>query len=209
MTKDEKKYLSKVADLTYYSIGFTNIMEMTMEEIWKDIPGYGGHYMASNLGRIKVKSRKVKKFCGLHGKEVEQVYKERILNPSKNDKYGHMSVHLGVDKKKYNVSVHRLVLFAFVGLQPEGCEACHNNGIASDNRIENLRWDTHANNNLDRKKHGKYATGKDHPMYGKKMSDEHKAKLLSFHLGKKRPQEWIDNMAKARKKNDIQKQENS
>jgi hypothetical protein len=193
----------------YYSIGFTIIMEMTMEEIWKDIPGYGGHYMASNLGRIKVKARKIRKFCGLHGKEVEQIYKERLLSSTKADKYGHMSVHLGVDKKKYAVAVHRLVLFAFVGYPPNGHEGCHNNGIASDNRIENLRWDTHANNNLDRKKHGKYLSGKDHPMYGTKMSDEHKAKLLSFHLGKKRSQEWIDNMAKGRKKNALQKQEDS
>lgn len=179
-----------------------------MEEIWKDIPGYGGHYMASNLGRIMAKERKVKKFCGLHGKEVEQTYKARILNPNKTDKYGHLSVHLGFDKKKYTCSVHRLVLFAFVGLPPDGMEACHNNGIASDNRIENLRWDTHANNNLDRKNHGKYARGKDHPMYGKKMSDEHKQKLLLFHLGKKRPQEWIDNMKKGRL-NALQKQKAS
>jgi hypothetical protein len=193
----------------YYSIGFTNIMEMTMEEIWKDIPGYGGHYMASNLGRIKVKTRKVRKFCGLHGKEVDQIYKERLLNPSKADKYGHMSVHLGVDKKKYVVAVHRLVLFAFVGYPHEGHEGCHNNGIASDNRIENLRWDTHANNNLDRKKHGKYPTGKDHPMYGRKMSEEHKAKLLTFNLGQKRPQEWKDNISKGHQRRALQKQKAS
>lgn len=170
-----------------------------MEEIWKDIPDYGNHYMASSLGRIKVKIRKIKKFSVLIGKEVEQTYKERLLKPNKADKYGHLSVHLGVNKEKYTVAVHRLVLFAFVGYPPDGHESCHNNGIASDNRIENLRWDTHSNNNKDRKKHGKYPKGKDHPMYGKKMSEEHKAKLLTFHLGKKRSQEWIDNMAKGKK----------
>ena len=183
--------------MLYNSAYFNNII-VKMEEIWKDIPGYGGHYMASNLGRIMTKERKVEKFCGLFGKNVNQTYKSRILKPSKADKYGHMSVHLGVDGKKYSCAVHRLVLFAFVGLPQEGYEACHNNGIASDNRIENLRWDTHANNNLDRKNHGKYAKGENHPMFGTKMSDEHKAKLLTFHLGKKRPQEWIDNMKKAR-----------
>ena len=43
-------------------------------------------------------------------------------------------------------------------------EACHNNGVASDNRIDNLRWDTHHNNNQDRKTHGTYAKGEKHHM---------------------------------------------
>jgi len=171
-----------------------------MEEIWKDIPGYGDFYMASNLGRIKVKKRKIKKLCVLHNKIVEQTYKERILNPSKIDKYGHMSVHFGVNKEKFNVLVHRLVLFAFVGLPENGYEACHNNGIANDNRIENLRWDTHANNNVDRKKHGNYPTGKDHPMYGRKMSNELKEKLLKCHLGVKRSEETKKKMSEAQYK---------
>lgn len=150
-------------------------------EIWKNIPGYGGHYEASNLGDIRVKDRTVEKFCGLHNIVVKQFYKGRLLNPSKSDKYGHMSVHLGYDKKRISVSVHKLVLLAFVGPAPDGMECCHNNGIAWDNRIENLRWDTHKNNNADRKKHGKYATGKDHHNYGKKMPEHHKQMLINLH----------------------------
>ena len=171
-----------------------------MEEIWKDIPGYGNFYMASNFGKIKAKERKIKKFCGLHNKIVEQTYKERILNSSKVDKYGYVNVHLGVNKERFIVGVHRLVLFAFVGVPPDGHEACHNNGIANDNRIENLRWDTHANNNADRKKHGNYPTGKDHPMYGMKMSKELKDKLLTFNLGVKRSEETKKRMSEAQYK---------
>lgn len=168
-----------------------------MEEIWKDIPGYGNFYMASNLGRIKVKERKIKKFSALVNKIVEQTYKERILSASKADKYGHLNVHLGVNKEKFVIGVHRLVLFAFVGFPPDGHEACHNNGIANDNRIENLRWDTHANNNADRKKHGKYPTGKDHPMFGRKMPNELKEKLLKYNLGAKRSEETKKKMSEA------------
>lgn len=38
------------------------------------------------------------------------------------------------------VSVHRLVLLAFVGPCPPGCEADHVNRDRSDNRLVNLRW---------------------------------------------------------------------
>lgn len=153
-------------------------------EIWKPIPGYGGFYEASNLGNIRVKDREVEKFCGLTGTKVKQFYKGRVLNPSNANKYGHKSVHIGYDKKRILVSVHKLILLAFVGPCPDGMECCHNNGIASDNRIENLRWDTHKNNNADRKKHGSYPSGKNHPMYGKKMPEELKQKLI--HINKTR-----------------------
>lgn len=166
-------------------------------EIWKDVPDFGNYYQASNLGRIKSKARKVKKFCGLTNTTVIQNYKERILNPSKNNKCGHLSVHIGIDNKKYTVTVHKLVLLAFFGKPKENHETCHNNGIAWDNRIENLRWDTHANNNLDRKNHGKYATGKDHPMYGKPVPQEIKDQIRNSLLGNKHSEETKKRMRQA------------
>ena len=45
--------------------------------------------------------------------------------------------------------IHRLVLETFLGPCPAGMEACHNNGIRTDNRLENLRWDTRKNNHKD------------------------------------------------------------
>lgn len=69
---------------------------------------------------------------------------------------GHLNVWLGLGKRdKYQVAlVHRLILEAFVGPCPDGLIACHNNGIPGDNRIENLRWDTHKSNTYDRVSHG-------------------------------------------------------
>lgn len=58
--------------------------------------------------------------------------------------------------------VHRLVLTAFVGTCPEGMECCHNDGNPSNNRVENLRWDTHAENQRDRNKHGTDNRGERH-----------------------------------------------
>lgn len=55
--------------------------------------------------------------------------------------------------------VHTLVLLAFVGPCPKGWSCCHNNGDATDNRLENLRWDTYSSNQLDRARHGTDARG--------------------------------------------------
>lgn len=134
-----------------------------MIEEWRPVPGYGGYYEASSLGRIRVVDRIVVK-RHRSGKLIKQKYSGRLLNPCKTDDLGHMVVHLGIDGKKVNASVHRLVLLAFVGKPSDGEEACHNNGDASDNRAENLRWDTHAANNGDRMLHGTYALGEDHAM---------------------------------------------
>lgn len=134
-----------------------------MTELWKPIPGYGGHFEASSFGRIKRNARTVTKFCGLNGKVVRQLYQELILSTHKQ-KHGHLLVHIGFDNKKVSLAVHRAVLLAFVGPCPEGMEACHNDGDPSNNSRENLRWDTHLANNQDRKAHGRYAVGEKHPM---------------------------------------------
>jgi hypothetical protein len=169
-------------------------------EIWKPIPGYGDFYEASNLGNIRVKDREVEKFCGLTKTKVKQFYKGRLLKPSNSDKYGHKSVHIGYDKKRITVFVHKLILLAFVGPCPDGMECCHNNGIASDNRLENLRWDTHKNNNADRKRHGNYKKGKEHHNYGKKMPEWLKEKLIKISKTRIRSQEELLKRSESQKK---------
>lgn len=52
------------------------------------------------------------------------------------------------------VGLHRLILEAFRGPCPEGMEACHfPDPDPANNRIENLRWDTHRENCLDLSRH--------------------------------------------------------
>ena len=55
--------------------------------------------------------------------------------------------------------VHAATLEAFIGPRPDGFHACHNNGVRTDNRIENLRWGTPKSNYADRDSHGTTARG--------------------------------------------------
>lgn len=76
---------------------------------------------------------------------------------------GHRRVTMHRNARGRRLQVHRVVLFAFIGIPPKEYECCHNNGIPYDNRIENLRWDTKESNNKDKIKHGVLRYGKDNP----------------------------------------------
>ena len=75
----------------------------------------------------------------------------------------------GADGKLRRVYASHLVLLAFVGLCPEGMEACHNNGVCTDDSLDNLRWDTPVANKADMLKHGTRSMGENHPKT--KLSD--------------------------------------
>ncbi len=93
-----------------------------MEEIWKDIKGYEGHYQASNLGRIK--SIKFNK---------EKILKHQI---HKNE---YVRVELTINNTRKKIMVHRLVAHVFLGLDIESdLVVNHKNHIRSDNKIDNL-----------------------------------------------------------------------
>lgn len=107
---------------------------------WREIPIFPD-YLASSDGQVKRKTI----VQGSHG---------RPLNPIKCSKYGHVYVNLYKDKKRHPKLVHRLVLEAFVGPCPEGKEGAHINGIPGDNRLSNLKWATHKENETHKIEHG-------------------------------------------------------
>ena len=108
----------------------------------KPVPGFSG-YEITQTGLVRSKSR-----MGTRG---------GWLRPHINHA-GRLVVDLCErGHKKKTCLVHRLVLEAFVGPCPPGMEACHNNGIKTDNRLGNLRWDTKSANAMDAVRHGTHA----------------------------------------------------
>jgi len=118
----------------------------SVAEEWRPVKGFEGKYEISTLGRFKSLPRLVVRSRG-----KPFMSKERILP-------GNVSVN-GPGYKTVNINgrntyVHAIVLETFVGPRPPKHEACHCNGIRTDNRLENLRWDTQSANQRDRAKHG-------------------------------------------------------
>lgn len=82
--------------------------------------------------------------------------KGRILRPQVNST-GRLHVNLhGLDGRERLANVHTLVLETFVGPRPQGMEACHANDDPTDNRLVNLRWDTHRSNTRDEVANGNH-----------------------------------------------------
>ncbi len=104
------------------------------QEIWKPIPNYN-EYEVSNLGRVKSLKRKT----------------PLILSPS-SDGSGYLGVNLSVNNIQTYRRIHRLVALAFIGPCPNGLEACHNDGNNKNNRLDNLRYDTHKANMQESKR---------------------------------------------------------
>lgn len=116
------------------------------KEIWKDIPGWEGLYQVSDLGRVKSLERKVNGYPG-----TKRISYGRILLPAVRKRDGYVVVCFNRDKYSKMYPMQRLVLLSFVGLCPEGMEACHGPDFRPiNNRLNNLRWDTDRNNQMDR-----------------------------------------------------------
>lgn len=131
-----------------------------MNERWKPIEGYEGLYEISSLGRIKCIPHKVPTKFGAMRTTPAMIKGVRPV-AGRGVKYCIVSLSKhGIKKTFY---VHRLVLQTFVGAAPPGTECCHNNGNPTDNRLENLRWDTKAANGADRERHGRGFKGARNP----------------------------------------------
>lgn len=113
-----------------------------MSERWKPVVGYEGLYEVSDHGRVrsgKLKGRTLKLWANTGGHLRVPLYRD-----------GQMSMRY----------IHRLVLEAFRGSCPPGHEACHYDDDPSNNRLENLRWDTRSSNELDKVRNGNHNNAK-------------------------------------------------
>lgn len=116
-------------------------------EVWEQLPDAHG-YEVSTLGRVRSywKNR-----WGIRRKP-------HILTGGVCNK-GYMCVKIKYPDKTRTVTIYKLVLLTFVGPAPKGMECCHGNGINTDDRLCNIRWDTPSNNQKDKLKHGTHRQG--------------------------------------------------
>lgn len=95
-------------------------------EKWKIVVGFDT-YTVSDLGRVR------------------NIKTGKLLKP-RCDRYPHVALN------RVERTVHILVLEAFVGPRPEGMLGLHGDDDPLNNKLVNLRWGTHEDNQVDRKK---------------------------------------------------------
>ncbi len=119
------------------------------DEIWMSIIGFS-RYEVSNMGRVRTIYKDAKNHdC-------------KIIKPWINNK-GYEIVGLQNDGKSNRRLVHRIVCEAFNGIPPkDGYEVAHCDGTTRNNKSDNLRWATRAENMSDCVIHGTKATGSRH-----------------------------------------------
>jgi len=114
-------------------------------EVWKAVPKYDGYYEVSDQGRVRSVHRRVRRADAKGG--GTQLCRGRILVPRKGlSRYARASVQLAKHGVSKSYLIHRLVMQAFVGPVPTGCEVNHRNGDSSDNSLGNLEYCTHREN---------------------------------------------------------------
>jgi len=126
--------------------GFIMSQELSIApEEWRDIPGYEGRYRVSNLGRVKSVPF-MQRYLLKTGKPAFRKTAEKIISQQETNS-GYLVCHLHLDNKRNAVTVHKLVVSAFFGLDSEK-EINHKNGIKADNRACNLEQITSSENKI-------------------------------------------------------------
>lgn len=103
-----------------------------MQEIWKEVEGYNGKYLISNLGRLKSFAQD-----GINGKiKMGNLTHKGYLNVLLYDSDG--------NKKWF--PVHRLVANAFIENPDKLPQVNHKDEIKTNNCVDNLEWCTNEYN---------------------------------------------------------------
>lgn len=101
-------------------------------EFWRDIKDFEGLYQVSNTGQVRSLPR-----MGTKGGLLKLI----------PDKGGYLTVLLSKGNKQKRFRVHRLVAEAFLSNEEELPEVDHISGDKTDNRVANLQWISHVENN--------------------------------------------------------------
>lgn len=114
-------------------------------EEWRPVVGYEGMYEVSDQGRVRSLDRV---------DSIGRLRRGRVLSPSKG-KY--LRVRLGSGGQCADLSVHRLVLTAYIGVPPSADHvAMHLDDDPWNNNLSNLSWGTGSENvqqSISRRRH--------------------------------------------------------
>lgn len=107
------------------------------DEVWRTVVDQAG-YEVSNLGRVR---------------SFRVSPRGRLMTPFQAVGGRYLQVTVAAPRRRRYV--HELVATAFLGPRPAGHQIAHWNGDGLDNRVENLRYATPAENQDDRLRHGR------------------------------------------------------
>lgn len=139
----------------YYARLYEKAVRLAKEgiEIWRGVPKYEDFYEASNLGRVRSLDRIL---ISRYGKKRR--WKGKMLAGfGHEDGYTYISIGRNVCDKR-PILRHHVILMTFFGPKPDGLECRHLDGDPSNNRIDNLKYGTRAENVQDAIRHGTFHT---------------------------------------------------
>ena len=132
-----------------------------MDEQWRPVLGFEDYYEVSDQGRVRSLARTC--YGGPIAGErkvlprILHQFRSGIGRDGKPRRY--LAANLNRDGVGQRRDIHILVLEAFVGPRPPGCQVRHLDGTPNNNRLSNLAWGSIAENCADSLAHGTRALG--------------------------------------------------
>lgn len=113
---------------------------MAVSEAWRDVPGYGGKYQASDMGRIaNTFWRGQRRQNG--GRTIMAQFKKKPHGNARES--AKRFVHLtDLEGHRKEISAAKVVAETFLGPVPPGMAIFHKNGNPADNSVWNLVFRT-------------------------------------------------------------------
>lgn len=121
-------------------------------------------------------------------------YTNKILkeHTSKSNGYNNVTLIHPKTRKKKTINVHRYVAYFLVEGYDENKVVNHKDGVRTNNSISNLEWITQKENiqHAIHQLKTRDFRGDKHPMYGKKVSEESKIKMVKNRRVTKGKDHW-------------------